>query len=72
VGSSVACGAVMPRVPDREVDHDEGGEDASGDLSVGNASLSLHPRAVTQAEMKRWTKEDAERDARRITPGFKP
>lgn len=40
-------------------------------LGIGSASFSIFPRFVTEAEKKRWRKEDAERDARKIPLGFR-
>jgi hypothetical protein len=43
-----------------------------GTFDVGNASVTLFERAVTDAERERWREEDEERDRRRIPLGFRP
>lgn len=61
-----------PRVPYREVQHDEDDPDFwfVPVFGVGHAKLESYPREVSQTEKRRWKREDAERDARRIPIGF--
>jgi hypothetical protein len=54
----------------RAGDEDED-EEVWPEFQVGSAHVTLYERQITAAERKRWAKEDAERDARRIPIGFR-
>lgn len=69
----------MPRVPVKVYEHGTGvdwhetiDDFDSHAKSVGTVGQSFHDRVVSDAERKRWKRDDAEREKRRRPAGFAP